>query len=317
VTGIIDRILFEEGQVVPAGQVLVQLDAAERQADLEAARAAIETAQAQRNELMQRLDRARQLRTTGAGTEAQVADLQLQVRTAESNIVASQARERAAAARLDDLVVRAPFEGRVGLRQVSIGALLENKTPITTLDDLSQVRLDFGVPEVLLSRLRVGTPVRTQTVAFGARVFEGSVSFIDTRVDPLTRSVKLTALLPNPDRSLRPGMFMNVSLTVAVRENTVVLPEEAILGEGPRQVAFIVKDGKVERRVLRTGQRQPGRIEVLEGVEPGEMLIVRGLQRVRHGIEVTVRPYTAPPRSDANAQGAGTAGNGRAQAVSN
>lgn len=290
VSGIVERILFEEGQFVQVGQELVRLDSAERQADLEAARAAIMTAQAQRNEINLRLERARQLRATGAGTEAQVADLTLQLRTSESAIVAAQARERAAAARLDDLIVRAPFAGRVGVRQVSVGALLETRTAVTTLDDLTKVRLDFSVPEVLLASLRIGTPVRTRNVAFGDRWFTGTVAVIDTRIDPLTRSVRLTALIDNPDAVLRPGMFMNVALEVATRENTVLVPEEAIVGEGPRQIAFIVRDGRIDRRLVQIGQRQDGSVEVTEGLRPGEILVVRGVQRVRQGMQVVARP---------------------------
>jgi membrane fusion protein (multidrug efflux system) len=290
VSGIVERILFEEGQFVQTGQELVRLDSAERQADLEAARAAIMTAQAQRNEINLRLERARQLRATGAGTEAQVADLTLQLRTSESAIVAAQARERASAARLDDLVVRAPFAGRVGVRQVSVGALLETRTAVTTLDDLTKVRLDFSVPEVLLASLRIGTPVRTRNVAFGNRWFTGVVAVIDTRIDPLTRSVRLTALIDNPDTVLRPGMFMNVALEVATRENTVLVPEEAIVGEGPRQIAFVVRDGRIDRRLVQIGQRQEGKVEVTEGLQPGEILIVRGVQRVRQGMQVVARP---------------------------
>ena len=308
VTGIVESILFEEGQAVRAGQELVRLDVAERQADLQAARAAIATAQAQRQELAQRFERARQLRATGAGTEAQVADLTLQLRTAETAIAAAQARERGAAARLDDMIVRAPFAGRIGMRQISLGALIETRTSITTLDDLSSVRLDFSVPEILLSRLRVGTVVRTRTVAYGPREFAGEVSVMDTRIDPVTRSVRLTALVPNPEGLLRPGMFMNVSLEVAIRENAVVIPEEAIVGEGARQVVFVIANGRAERRVIEIGQRQQGTVEVSQGLRPGEQIVVRGLQRVRHGLTVTARAFTpeggGPPRPPGREPGA-------------
>lgn len=290
VSGIVSAILFEEGQMVRAGQDLLRLDAAERQADLEAAQAAITTSQAQRAEILQRLERARQLRATGAGTEAVVADLTLQLRTSESNVVAAQARERASQARLDDLVVRAPFDGRVGVRQISIGALIEPRTAIATLDDLSRIRLDFSVPEVLLPRIAVGTPLRTQTIAYGNRTFAGEVGIIDTRIDPVTRSVRLTGFIANPDFLLRPGMFMNVMLEVATRPEAIVVPEEAIVGEGPRQILFIVAQNRVERRVVQLGQRQAGIAEVTDGARAGETIIVRGVQRVRHGMPVTPRP---------------------------
>ncbi len=222
-------------------------------------------------------------------------DLTAQLRTAETNITAARARERAAVARLDDLVLRAPFAGRVGVRSVSVGALVEPRTAITTLDDLSQMRLDFSIPEALLSSLKQDAPIKTKTVAFGDRVFDGRVAVIDTRVDPVTRSVRLTGLLDNRNGELRPGMFMNVVLDVASRENAVTVPEEAVVGEGPRQIVYVVKDNRVERRQIQMGQRYAGRVEVTDGVAAGEMVVARGTQRVRHGMPVSARPLSPPP----------------------
>lgn len=290
VSGIVERLAFNEGQLVTVGQELVRLDAAERRADFEAAVAAVGQLEAQRNETGQRLERARQLRQTGAGTEAQVTDLTMTMRTAESAIVAAQARARSAEARLADLSIHAPFSGRTGVRQVSVGALVEPRTPVTTLDDLVRIRLDFQVPEGLISRIAVGAPITAQTIAHRDRTFNGRVEVIDTRIDTVTRSVRLTAIIDNPDMALRPGMFMNVGLQVVTRENALLIAEEAIVGEGPRQLAFVVREGRVERRVLELGQRLEGRVEVLNGVTAGEMVVVRGVQRVRQGMQVTARP---------------------------
>jgi membrane fusion protein (multidrug efflux system) len=293
VSGIVDKILFAEGQNVKAGDDLVRLDAAEKQADLEAARAAISTARAQRDETAQKLNRAQTLRQTGAGTEAQVADLTLQLRTIETNIAAAEARERAAAARLDDLIIRAPFDGRVGLRQISLGALVDNKSIITTLDDVSKMRLDFSVPETLVTKVTAGAPISAGSVAFPGRNFTGNVAVVDTRIDPLTRSSKVTALIPNPDGALKPGMFMNVRLQIAARENALLAPEEAVISKGPRQIAFVVKDGKIERRVVTIGQRQAGKVEIVSGLAAGEIIVVRGVQRIRQGMPVQTRPASA------------------------
>lgn len=294
VAGLIEALTFDEGQTVVAGQELVRMDGAERQADLEAARAQIAQEEAKRNELRTKLERAIALRRSGAGTEAQADDLTAQVKTSDSAVQAAISRERAAQARLNDIVIRAPFTGRVGVRQVSPGAYLESKTVVTTLDDVSRIRIDFSVPENLIARLGVGSTVAVQAPAFGARKFPGTVSVVDTRIDVITRAVKMTALIENPDGTLRPGMFMNVGLEVARRENAILVPEEALVGEGPLQLAFVVKDGRIERRVLTIGQRQEGKVEVVAGVSPGETLVVRGVQRVRAGIQVNVRPLGAP-----------------------
>ncbi|MBN8534218.1 MAG: efflux RND transporter periplasmic adaptor subunit [Rhizobiales bacterium] len=308
VSGIVEKIRFTEGQSVKAGDVLVELDIAERKADLEAARAAIQTARAQREETNQKFERAQQLRRAGAGTEALVADLTLQLRTVETTIAAAEARERSAAARLDDYFVRAPFDGRVGFRQVSLGAFLDTKVVITTLDDVSRIRLDFAIPEPLLSRIRMGAVVNARSVAFADRVFTGEVTAVDTRIDPVTRSVKLMAVIGNADLALKPGMFLTVALEVARRENAVIAPEEAIVSEGPRQVAYVVKDNRVERRVVTVGQRMFGKVEIAEGLKPGEVIVARGIQRVRNGIQVQARPLAAPAAGAAPGRQAPNAG---------
>jgi membrane fusion protein, multidrug efflux system len=295
VMGFIAKIEFQEGQKVNAGDMLVALDAEERRADIEAAVAESRRATAQRNEIATRLERALALRRSGAGTEAQVDDLTAQVRTLESAIASADARRRAAEARLEDLVIRAPFAGRVGTRSVSLGAYLAPGTRITTLDDLSKVRLDFFVPENLLGRLKEGQVVKATAAAYRDRSFEGKVSVIDPRIDPVTRTVRLTAEFPNPDEALRPGMFLSVGLEVTSNDNAVVVAEEAVVSEGLRHVVYPVKDDKVERRVIRIGQRQGGKVEVLEGLQPGETIVVLGVQRVRPGAAMTPRPVGTPP----------------------
>jgi membrane fusion protein, multidrug efflux system len=294
VSGIIADVSFEEGQKVKAGDVLIRFDAEERRAEVAQAAAEIARAVAQRDEVALRLERAQSLRRTGAGTEAQVNDLAAQVKALESAITAAEAKRRAAEARVEDLVIRAPFDGRLGTRSVSLGAYVSPGTRITTLDDLSRVRLDFSVPENVLARLKEGQAVKARSAAFGERVFEGKVSVIDPRIDPVTRTVRLTAEFPNKDEALRPGMFLNVALEVETKPEAVIAPEEAVVNEGLRQVLFVVKpDDTIERRVVRLGQRQVGQVEVLEGLRPGETIVVRGVQRVRPGAKVMPRPIGA------------------------
>jgi membrane fusion protein (multidrug efflux system) len=302
VAGIIQEINFQEGQKVETGHVLIRMEMDERRAEIEAAVAETRRAEAQRNELRTRLERATALRRTGAGTEAQVEDLTAQVKTLESAIASAEARRKAAEARMDDLVIRAPFAGRLGTRSVSLGAYVAPATRITTLDDLSRIRLDFSVPENLLNHLKPGSAVRARSAASGDRVFEGKVSVVDPRIDPVTRSLRLTAEFPNPDEALRPGMFLSANVDVTVRENATIVPEEAVVSEGLRQLVFVVgAENKIERRVINIGQRQQGRIEVIEGLKPGETIVVRGLQRVRPGLTVNPRPIgaEAPPQAGA------------------
>ncbi len=234
------------------------------------------------------------LRRTGAGTGAQVEDLTAQVRTLESAIASAEARRKAAEARLEDLIVRAPFNGRLGTRSVSLGAYVSPGMRITTLDDLSQVRLDFAVPENILAQLKIGQTVRAVSAAFGQRVFEGRVAVIDPRVDPVTRSVRLTAEFPNPDEALKPG-HVPVRRPRGARSRTTPwwCPRRRSSARACGTSIFVVKDNMVERRVVRIGQRQEGRVEIVDGLKPGETIIVRGVQRVRPGQIVDPKPVSA------------------------
>lgn len=306
IAGVISEIDFQEGQQVKNGDMLVQLDAAERKADIEQAIAEEAKAVAQRDEVAIKLDRAQTLSKTGAGTGAQVDDLAAQVKSLDGAIASAQAQRKAAEARLDDLTIKAPFNGRVGTRSVSLGAYVSPETRVTSLDDLSKVRLDFSVPENLLAQLKPGQIVDARSVAYADRIFKGKVAIIDPRVDPVTRTVRLTADFDNPDEALRPGMFMSVALEVTNKDNAVLVPEEAIVSEGLRQVVYPVKDNKIERRVIQIGMRQNGKVEVASGLKSGETIVVLGVQRVRAGLEV-VPHQIGMPEAPSNIPAAGRA----------
>jgi membrane fusion protein (multidrug efflux system) len=197
-------------------------------------------------------------------------------------------------ARLDDVRITAPFDGRVGLRQVSLGALVQPGAPVTTLDDLSRVKLDFSIPENYLGKLREGLAVEARTPAFPTRVFVGRVTAIDTRVDPVTRAVRVNALFDNPDEALKPGLFIAVELALDKRENALVIPEEALVPEAARQFVFVVRDNRAIRVEVKLGTRIQGEVEVAEGLKSGEVVIVRGTSRVRPNMPVTARPFQRP-----------------------
>jgi membrane fusion protein (multidrug efflux system) len=146
------------------------------------------------------------------------------------------------------------------------------------------------VPENLLGRLKPGQTVNATSAAYRDRTFTGKVSTIDPRVDQATRTARLTAEFDNPDEALKPGMFLSVTLEVTTKDDAVVVPEEAIVSEGLRQIVYAVKDNKADRRVIQIGQRQNGKVEVTEGLKAGETIVVLGVQRVRPGAEVNPQP---------------------------
>jgi membrane fusion protein (multidrug efflux system) len=276
-SNIVTEVMFRDGERVKRGQVLVQLDSAQARADVAAAQAAVTESETLYN-------RSRELLNTQALSKSSFDQL-------EATLKANRARLAAANARLEDTVIRAPFSGRVGLRRVSVGTLISPGDVITTLDDTSVIKLDFSVPENFLASLREGLSIRATAPAFPGRSFAGAVASIDSRVDMATRSVIVRALLANDDGALKPGMFLNVSLANDERE-ALVIPEEALSPEAERQYVYVVSDGKVSRREVRIGGRQPGTVEILTGLSAGERVIVEGTQKVRDGAIVTATERT-------------------------
>jgi membrane fusion protein (multidrug efflux system) len=274
VSGIVVAINFTEGQAVAAGDVLIELDRSQQVAAHDRARAAADDART-------RLNRARQLRATQAVAEAQIDQLEAALRQAEAQV-------REAAARIEEMKIIAPFSGRVGLRQVSLGALIQPGTVVTTLDDLSRLRVEFAIPEVFVARLTAGQRVSATSPAYGERRFEGVVTVIDTRIDPATRTVRAIAEFDNPDESLKPGLFLNIALTLAERPSALLVPEEAIDPVGDRAFVFAVRNGRAVRQEVKLGTRVRGEVEVLDGIAPDEQVVVRGLQRLRDGVPVNV-----------------------------
>jgi membrane fusion protein (multidrug efflux system) len=161
-------------------------------------------------------------------------------------------------------------------------------TVITTLDDTSSIKLDFDVPEVFISRLTIGLSVNARSAAWPDLVFHGTVISIDTRVDPISRTITVRALLPNEEARLRPGMFLTVSM-LKDDVRSLVVPEQAIVPERSKQYVYVV-DGEniVARREVTTGRRRPGEIEVLDGLAPGDLVIIEGTQKARPGQPVQI-----------------------------
>ncbi|HSN72038.1 MAG TPA: efflux RND transporter periplasmic adaptor subunit [Steroidobacteraceae bacterium] len=278
IANLVTAIRFDEGEQVAKDDVLIELDSAEARANLAIAEAALKDSRSQ-------FARSRELFATKALSEAQLDQL-------EATLVANEARVAAARARLEDTVIRAPFAGRVGLRRVSVGGLVNPGETITTLDDLSVIKLDFAVPEVFLATLRPGMDIRAKSPAWPDEVFSGQVASIDSRVDPISRSVTVRAQLDNRDRRLKPGMFMTVSL-VKSEGRALMLPEQAIVPENDDRYVYRVVDGKAVKTLVETGRRRPGEVEVLTGLDEGDVVVIEGTIKLRDGAAVALREALA------------------------
>ena len=261
-------VRFGEGQWVSRGHVLVELDGAQDRADLAAAEAA--------------LAESRSAYERSRGLFSQQAVSQSQLEQIEATLKGNEARVAAAAARVADTVIRAPFDGRVGLRRVSVGALVSPGTIITTLDDTRTMKLDFDVPEPYLAILKPGLAVTAASVAYPGVAFDGAIESVDSRVDPVARSIKVRARIPNAKGQLRPGMFLTVAVTRDPLPGLVV-PEEAIVPERGKVYLFVVADGHASRREVTMGRRSPGEVEISAGATAGERVVIEGSQKIHDG----------------------------------
>ena len=283
VTGIVQSIRFQEGQPVREGELLVDLDAAALRAELDQARALFDDARSQ-------LVRARGLQPGQTITAQRLETLEAVTRQAEGRV-------RQAEARLQELRVLAPFAGRVGLRQVSVGALVQPGTVVTTLDDISRVRVEFSVPELFVARVRVGSPVVARSGAFGDRRFEGRVAVVDTRIDTATRTIRVISEFDNADEALKPGLFMTVDIELERRDGALLIAEEALDPIGDRNFVYVVRENRARRVEVRLGQRMPGEVEVLSGLSAGDPVVVQGIQRLRNDAPVRVVETRTRPTS--------------------
>jgi membrane fusion protein (multidrug efflux system) len=270
----VTKVRFDEGQQVRRGDVLVELDGEQARADLAVAEAALAESRSQ-------YQRSRELYTTKVLSDAQIEQI-------EATFKANEARVASARSRLGDTVVRAPFAGRVGLRRISVGSLISPGTVITTLDDTSSIKLDFTIPETFVSAVQTGLKIVARSVSYPDESFEGTVSSIDTRVDPATRSVTVRALLPNPKGLLKPGMFLTVRLSRGAVD-AVMVPEEALVPEQGDMFVFVVSEGVAEKRPVRIGQRRVGDVQVVEGLAEGELVVTEGTQKLRDGAAVSLQ----------------------------
>ncbi|MCW0232361.1 MAG: efflux RND transporter periplasmic adaptor subunit [Ferrovibrio sp.] len=289
-TGIVERLNFLEGQVVKTGVILVELEAAESTANIGALRAARDAARMS-------YDRAKQLIESKAVAQARLDELSKAYEGAEARLRAEQAK-------FSDSVIRAPFTGKLGLRKVSLGALVRPGDVITTLDDTTVIKLEFEIPETVLGGVTIGNMVNARATSMPDRKFNGVVTTIDSRIDPTSRAVRVRAQIPNGDDALKPGMFMTVSLSVGKVPDALMVPEEALLAQGGEQFVFVIRDEKATRTRVTIGQRLPGLAQVVNGLRADDQVAVTGLQQLRDGSRVrqTNAQSGSPPVSGAPLQ---------------
>lgn len=274
VTETISAIHFNDGDRVAKDQVLVEMTSREQHAEMQ-------EAQATTDEAYRQYQRIKPLAAEGTAAESLLDERKRQWETARARLAAIESR-------LADRLIKAPFEGVVGLRDLSVGALVQPGDLITTLDDDRIMKLEFPLSAIYLEVLRTGLEVHATSRAFAGRNFTGSVKSVDSRIDPVTRSIRVRALLPNPEYLLKPGMLMHVELLKNPRK-ALVIPEESLQPLGEQQFVFVVAaNSTVEKREIRIGGRRPGLVEVVEGLAAGEQVVTHGHMQIRPGAAVTI-----------------------------
>jgi membrane fusion protein (multidrug efflux system) len=264
---------FEDGQLVEKGDLLVTLMQDEEEASYREQR---EVLREQEREVA---------RLENLASKNQVAQTELDQRRTMAAIARNKIEQMKA--RIDDRTISAPFAGVLGLRRVSPGALATPGQVIVTLDDQSRMRLDFTVPATALGYLQIGQQVEATTPAF-ARSFTGELSAIDSRVDPVNRSITARATFSNEEGLLKPGLLMSVVL-VGKHRSSLLVPEESLVSRGSEHFVWRLTDDMAQRVLIEIGGRRPGWVEVTQGLSDGDRIVRDGVVRLR-GNEAYVKP---------------------------
>lgn len=266
IAGRIVHIGFSDGARVPQGALLVSLDDSVLAAQAEQARAELGLA---RTSFERTRDLAGRNFVSGSALDQAAATLKVQ-----------QARLELAEAQLSKTRIRAPFAGVLGLRNVSVGEFVKDGAELVMLEDISSMKVDLRLPERFLGQLRRGQAIAVEVDAFPGREFVARLDALDAQVDANGRSLLARGRLENPDGALRSGMFAKARIVLREKPQATVVPEEAILPVGGDTFVFRVDEGKAVRTRVRTGLRLEGKVEILSGVRPGDLLVVAGQQRL-------------------------------------
>ena len=271
VTDTVRKVNFSDGDYVDAGTVLAELTNQEETASLAEAHANLEDAQ---NELRRQED----INARGLGSKSALD-------SARSKVAAQQGRYDAVVARLKDRLILAPFGGLLGFRQVSPGTMVSPNTAVTTIDDISTIKLDFTVPESYLGSMTPGARVVAQSVSYPGRNFEGIVKTVGSRIDPITRAATVRAYIPNKDRALRPGMLLTVQV-LTTQHLALVVSESAVFQVQNRAYVYKVEDFVAHQQQVEVGSRHFGTAEIKSGLAEGDLIVTEGIIKLREGIKV-------------------------------
>ncbi len=287
--GIVDQILFESGQAVREGQVLVELDARQEQAQMAAAEAHRVLARLNFNRMQELLDQK-------VVSKAEYDSATAESRQAEARVVEIRAA-------IERKTIRAPFTGILGIRQVNKGQYLAGGDPVVPLQSLNPIYVNVGVPQQAIGQVHVGRSIRIAAEDLGNLAFEGRVTAIDSAVDETTRNIRVQATLANPDGKLRPGMFVQTEMALGASQPVIALPASAVSYAPYGDSVFIVSDLRddkghpyrgVRQQIVKLGPARGDQIGVLSGVNAGDEVVTSGVFKLRNGAAVQINNSVKP-----------------------
>jgi membrane fusion protein (multidrug efflux system) len=275
IPGQILEVHFAEGQPVRKGAKLFSIEATVLEAEVNEARANAERSTSA-------FERASEMYTKKL-ISANDYD------TAQANMNVDVARLLSSQAKLSKTVIRAPFDGFVGLREINIGDYATVGQAVVDVVQLDPLRVEFSVPETLLPKISAGQPVSVTVDAYPDETFDGIITAVSPRIDVAGHSVAARASLPNPSLKLRPGFFVRVNVTLTEKSDALLIPEEAIWPIGQDKTVYVVIDGKAHQRKVTLGERLPGQVEILSGVAVGEFVVTAGQMKLYEGAAVQMQ----------------------------
>ena len=290
VAGRITQMRVSEGAAVTKGDVVLEIDRERRERELANERAMVAAARSEIAQERREQSRIQTLFKSAAASQAQLDAANTRRHTADAKLAAAEAKLGLAQLAVRDASVAAPFDGLVARRFVSAGDHVSEGEPLFDLVALDPIEVEFHLTERDSARVAIGRSVDVRVTPYPDEVFHAKVHVVSPRIDPATRTLRVKALVENPDRKLRPGLFARADLGVAERERVPMVPEAAVLQRSDGSVVFVVRDGnRAERRQVKLGVFREGLAEVVEGVTVGEQVIVRGSSRLVDGSLVDLR----------------------------
>lgn len=279
IDGKVQNIYVKSGQFVQKGDPLVQINDRAYKAQVKDAEAKLKLAQAKH-------ERAKLLQKRGAGKKTDREE-------AFASMLVAEAEVEKAKSQLDKTTILSPFEGYLGMIDINIGQYLKVGEDLITLDDTDPIKVDFRIPERLLTKISVGDLVTLEIEGFEGNLFEAEIESIDTVVDPLGHSIRVRASFENIDNELRPGLFADVKIKTETHKNVVVIRESSVESLGNQEFVYVIEDGVAKQRGIKTGERNGEQVEVLRGLTPGQKVIYAGQMKIQHNFPV----YVVPPKT--------------------